>query len=86
MELEDLLEDLYNEYTLYHSGSILQFIENKKFKMPGYLLLAVRGFIHESRGVVPLTSSFRYYNLILSEDEKETLISALKYEGDSDDW
>lgn len=85
MELECLLIDLYNEYKLYYSGNILQFIEGKEFKIPGFMILAISGFMYELERENSLIRSIHYYNSILTEEEKETLISALKSERDSND-
>jgi hypothetical protein len=80
MELETLLENLYEEYSLFHSGSIRQFIEGKDFKIKYYLELTLRNLLYEINISKYNNKMIEKYILILTEEDKETLIKVLKSE------
>lgn len=86
MELERLLIELYEEYSLFHSGSIAQFVKNKEFKTNVHLRITIRSLLYDLGRGGSITKSLQYYNAMLSEQGKEAIISILKSEVDSNDW
>lgn len=85
MELDHLLIELYKEYSLFHSGSIAQFVKNKEFKTNVHLRITIRSLLYDLGRGGSITKSLQYYNAMLSEQGKEAIILALKSGVDSND-